>query len=258
MDVDLDFNRVKIRTAKAMPSLIWRGRNGGKFKIGVSYESNEVDRTNGRFISGLPADNPLFDKQDFYGVDATYHFVNRDNDAFPTLGFQTSLNIGYKNNVSTSKGFAYIIPELGIDYKLISSGQLVLATDLRAHINLGDDFEFYQAATIGASNGLRGYRNQRFTGKTAFVQSTDLRWNFGNLKTGLMPIHLGVYGGLDYGRVWIDDEFVINPNTNNTNHWNTSIGGGIFANLANMATLNLSAFSSDDNLRLAFRLGFGF
>ncbi len=257
-DEDLDFNRVKIRTVKAMPSLIWRGQYGGKFKIGVSYESNEVERSSDRFIAGLPANNPLFDKQDFYGIDAIYNFVNKDNDAFPTLGLQTTIQVGYKNNTDTNKGFAYILPELGIDYKLIPSGQLVLATDLRAHINFGDDFEFYQAATIGASNGLRGYRNQRFTGKTAFVQSTDLRWNFRKLKTGLMPISLGVYGGVDYGKVWVDDALVFDSNSNNINDWNTSFGGGVFANLANMATANISAFNSDDGLRLAFKLGFGF
>ena len=30
LDVDLDYNRVKIRTFKVMPSLIWRGQQGGK------------------------------------------------------------------------------------------------------------------------------------------------------------------------------------------------------------------------------------
>ncbi len=250
LDVDLDYNRVKIRTFKAMPSLIWRGEQGGKFKIGIAYESNEVERTPGRFISTLPANSSVFDKQDFYGVEAAYHFENKDNSAFPTLGFQTSLQVGYKNNVDTQKGFGYIIPEVGVDYKLVPSGQLVLATDIRAHINLGDGFEFYQAASLGARSGLRGYRFQRFTGKNAFVQSTDIRWNIANLKTGLLPINLGFFGGVDYGRVWLEDD--------DSDKWNNSFGGGIFANLANMATANISAFNSDDGLRLAFRLGFGF
>ncbi len=250
IDVDLDFNRVKIRTFKAMPSLIWRGEQGGSFKAGIFYETNEVERTPNRFIEGLPANNAVFDKQDFYGIDAKYHFENKDNDAFPTLGMQVALQVGYKNNVDTSKGFGYLIPELGFDYKLVPSGQLVLATDFRANINLGDDFEFYQGATLGANNGLRGYRNERFTGKTAFVQSTDLRWNFSDLKTGLLPIHIGVFGGVDYGRVWIDND--------SSDKWNNSFGGGFFVNMADMMTGNISAFNSDDGLRLAFKLGFGF
>ncbi|WP_299887085.1 metallophosphoesterase [uncultured Lacinutrix sp.] len=266
-DTDLDYNRVKIRTFKAMPSVIWRGALGGYFKAGIFYESNEVDRTAGRFLDDaidinsvvnvVPVNQSLFDKQDFYGVDAMYHFENKDNAAFPTLGMQVGLQIGYKNNVDTSKGFGYIIPELGFDYKLIPNGQLVLATDLKAHINIGDDFEFYQGATLGANTGLRGYRNERFTGKSAFVQSTDVRWNFMSLKTGLLPIKLGVFGGADYGRIWIDNDLVFDT-TFNKNDWNTSFGGGVFVNLANMMTANLSAFNSDDGMRLAFKMGFGF
>jgi len=262
-DVNLDYNRVKIRTFKAMPSLIWRGDLGSRFKVGLFYESNEVERTEGRFLDDVigASNNPdllaVFDKQDFYGVDAVYHFENKDNEAFPTLGLQLSIQAGYKNNVSRSKGFAYIVPELGFDYKLIPSGQLVLATDFRGHFNLGDDFEFYQGATLGANTGLRGYRNERFTGKSAFVQSTDIRWNFMNLKTGLLPISLGVFGGTDYGRIWIDDDLVFDSSFN-TNEWNTSIGGGFFINMANMMNANISAFNSDDGLRLAFKLGFGF
>ena len=250
LDVDLDYNRVKIRTFKVMPSLVWRGHSESELKLGLSYESNEVERTENRFIELLPADNPVFDMQDFIGIDARYHFVNNDDKAYPTRGFQTSLQVGYKNNVSTSKGFGYVIPELGFDFKLIPSGQLVFATDLRGHFNLGDGFEFYQGATLGARSGLRGYRFQRFTGKSAFSQSTDVRWNFGSLKTGILPINIGVYGGVDYGRVWVDGD--------NSDKWNNSVGGGFFVNMAQMMTANISAFNSADGLRLAFQVGFGF
>ena len=40
--------------------------------------------------------------------------------------------------------------------------------------------------------------------------------------------------------------------------WNNSLGGGFFINMAKMMTANVSAFNSDDGLRLAFQLGFGF
>jgi len=250
LDVNMDFNRVKIRTLSFMPSLIWRGETGGSLKFGISYESNEVERTSGRFIESISADDAVFDNQNFYGIDAVYSYVNKDDNAFPTLGFQTLLNTGYKNNTTTTKGFGYIISELGVDYKLVSSGKLVLATNLRGHINFGDGFEFYQGATLGSKTGLRGYRFQRFTGKTAFSQSTDVRWHFGRLKTGLLPIHIGIYGGVDYGRVWLEND--------NSDKWHNSLGGGLFVNMAEMMTAQLSAFNSSDGLRFAFQLGFDF
>ncbi|MEC3906781.1 metallophosphoesterase [Tamlana sp. 2201CG12-4] len=257
LDVDLDYNRVKLKTLRFEPALIWRGQLGASFKLGVTYESIGVQKTEGRFINdAFVGDNVAFN-DDFYGINAKYQFENSDNEAFPTLGMLFAVKTGYTNNMSKSKGFGYIIPELGFDYKLIPSGQLVLATKLKGHVNFGDDFEFYQAANIGANNGLRGYRNERFTGKSAFVQSTDLRLSLRQLKTGLMPLYIGFYGGFDYGRVWVDDALLLDP-SHHSDNWNTSIGGGFFANAANMMTLNLSAFHSDDGLRLAFKLGFGF
>jgi hypothetical protein len=251
IDADLDFNRVKVRTFKIAPSLVWRGQLGGSFAAGVFYESNEVERTSARFLDlSLPVNSSVFDQQDFYGVDAKYHFKNVDNEAFPTMGMEVSLQTGYKNNVSTSKGFGYVIPELSINHKLIASGQLVLATKLRGHLNLGDGFEFYQGATLGANTGLRGFRNQRFTGKRAFVQTTDIRLNLRKIKTGILPLNIGLFGGFDYGRVWIQNDA--------SRKWNTSFGGGIWVSGADMLTARFSLFSSDDGGRFAFGVGFGF
>jgi hypothetical protein len=266
-DASLDYNRVRIRTFKVMPSLVWKGDLGANFKAGIFFESNEVDPTSGRFLNDVtnvsnakgvsPIAESVFDNQDFYGVDAAYHFENKDDKAFPTLGMQLGLQVGYKNNLASSKGFGYVIPNLGFDYKLIPDGQLVLATNISGHVNLGDDFEFYQGATLGANTGLRGYRNERFTGKSALVQTTDIRWNIIGLNTGILPINLGVFGGADYGRVWVSDTLVFDPSFNDDT-WNTSIGGGVFVNLAEMMTANVSVFNSDDGIRLSFRMGFGF
>ncbi len=251
LNVNLDYNRIKLRTFKINPALSWHGAFGASFKGGLSFESNEIDKTSGRFIA-IPniVSNSVFEKQDFLGLDAKYTYKNNDNPAFPTLGFLFAIQSGYKNNLNSSKGYGYVIPELAFDYKLIPSGQLVLATKLKGQFNLGNNFEFYQAANLGANNGLRGYRNERFSGKSAFVQSTDLRYNLRKIKTGFLPLNIGFYGGIDYGRVWIDGD--------DSNIWNNSIGGGVFAEIAEMMTLNLSAFNSNDGMRLAFKLGFGF
>jgi hypothetical protein len=257
LDVNLDYNRVKLRTLKFEPSLIWRGRMGASFKIGVSYESIEVEESAGRFINDQFIGDNVDINDDFYGIHAKYQFENSDNEAFPTLGMLFAVETGYKKNVNESNGFGYLIPELGFDYKLIPSGQLVLATKFKGHINFGDGFEFYQAANLGANNGLRGFRNERFTGENAFVQSTDLRLSLRKVKTGLLPLNIGIYGGVDYGRVWVDEELLLDV-SHHSDVWHTSVGGGIFANAANMMTLNLSAFQSDDGLRLAFKMGFGF
>ncbi|MFT5217272.1 MAG: hypothetical protein ACI83H_002409 [Glaciecola sp.] len=249
LDIDLDYNRVKLRALKIAPAIQWHGHLGSKVKLGLLYESFEIEETEGRFINNYIGDN-MDVTDDFVGAELAYGFENRDNKAFPTLGLETKVQVGYKSNVSESNGFGYIIPSIAFDYRLTANGQLVLATKFAAHFNIGDDFEFYQAATLGANNGLRGYRNERFTGKSSFVQSTDLRLNLRKVKTGILPLNIGIYAGVDYGRVWVDGE--------DSDRWNNSIGGGLFFNGADMIIGNISAFNSEDGLRLAFKLGFGF
>ncbi|GAA3583423.1 metallophosphoesterase [Snuella lapsa] len=256
LDVGFNYNRVKLQTFKVLPYLMWRGVLGANLKIGISYEVIEVEETEGRFINQFIGDN-IDVGNSFFGAEIAYGYENVDNRAFPTLGMQIGLTGGYKSNVENSNDYTYVIPELGFTYKLATNGKLVLATKIRGHINFGNDFEFYQGANIGANKGLRGYRNERFTGKRAFVQSTDIRLNLKRLKTTLFPLQIGVYGGVDYGRVWVGESFLQDAN-HHSDTWNTSIGGGFFANVADMITANISAFHSDDGLRLAFRMGFGF
>ncbi len=250
-DLELDFNRVKLQTLRFSPSLVWRGDLGSKFRTGISYETIDVEETEDRFINTFFQENGEESENSFVGIDAEYTYENRDNQAFPTLGMATSLHFGYKSSTDNGdQNFGYIIPSLSFDYKLVPSGRLVLATKWKAHFNIGDDYEFYQAASIGGVDGLRGFRNQRFTGKTAYYQNTDLRFSLAKKRTGILPLAVGLYGGFDYGRVWFPND--------SSNIWHTSYGGGFFLNGADILSMNLALFNSDDGIRFAFGLGFGF
>jgi hypothetical protein len=254
---DLDFNRVKLGTLSLGAGLVHRGEHGGIFNIGVNYQSFELEETEGRFIETFTSAFPSDNENTFINTEASYVFQNSDNAAFPTLGMKFAMQFGYTHNLDNSNGFGYLIPSLDFAYRLVPSGDLVFATRSKAHLNFGDDFEFYQAASIGGSDGLRGYRFQRFTGKSAFYQSSDLRWNFGRKKTGVFPIETGLFGGFDVGRVWVDDNLLLDPSFNDE-QWNTSVGGGFFINAADLIGGSISLFNSDDGLRFAFAIGFGF
>ena len=247
---DLDYNRVKLGTIKFAPSLIKRGQLGSEVKLELNFQSIEVQKTDDRFIDQFYVFNNQENKNDFVGAEISYYYKNVDLKSFPTLGFTADFSAGYTRNIETTADFGYVIPSFGIDYNIIPSGQLVLATKLKGHITIGDEFEFYQAASIGASDGLRGFRNQRFTGKHAYYQITDLRYMFGKLKNGILPLNVGVYGGFDYGRVWLEND--------NSDMWHTSYGGGLLMTAAEMLTLNLSLFTGSDDPRFAFGMGLRF
>ena len=127
----------------------------------------------------------------------------------------------------------------------------MLATLLKGKAILNNNFEFFQGAVLGGDYDLRGFRNERFLGNQSFFQSTDLRWNIGQIKRSVIPMSYGLLGGFDYGRVWLNGE--------NSNKWHQSIGGGLWLNGLDIITARIAYFkSADDQGRFTFGLGLGF
>ncbi len=248
----LDYNRVKVREFGFAPSLVWKAKGGSNLSFGLSYKSMEVEETPGRFVennSQLP--QTIFESNQFVGVNSKYQFENHDNKAYPTIGMKIVLEAGFTSSLENNKrNFVYLIPEVSFNQKLVPSGKLVLATQIKSRIIFNNNYEFYQAASIGGNDGLRGFRNQRFTGQQSLFQNTDIRYTFNSVKTSIIPLRLGVYGGFDYGRIWIKED--------HSNKWNNSYGGGFFINGAELLSANLGLFHSIDGLRVAFSLGFQF
>ena len=249
-----EYNRVRIEELTVGSFVHWKGDLGAKIKIGANFQNYKVEKTPYRLISEpLLTNSNIFNNQQFLNTEASYLFENTDNTAFSTMGMKISLKTGYTTNLNNNNNFGYLIPAISFDYKLVSSGKLVLATKLKSHLNFGDSYEFYQAASVGGNDGLRGYRNQRFTGKNSFYQSTDARLLLSKIKTSIVPLNIGVYGGFDYGTVWGQE----NTTFSNTK-FNTSIGGGVFFNAANMLVANIAVFNSDDGVRATVNFGFNF
>ncbi len=251
----LDYNRVKTGIWSLNLGFVKNGRYGNRLSITGSYEGVEVQDSQGRFItSGLglvTSDSEFFERKFFAGIDLDYEYKSFDVSANPTRGMLFKLQGGSKMNLDdTDRTFGYIKPKLGFYNAITKNRKLVLKTDVQAEFMIGDGFEFYQAATLGGINSLRGFREERFTGDKALAFSGDLRYSFNKFKTGLLPLQLGVYGGYDIGRVWFDGE--------DTNTWHDSIGGGFWINAVDSIAGQFNLFSSDDGLRFTFGLGLSF
>ena len=252
-EVDLDFNRVRIRKVKAALGLKWQGRGGGSFYVQPLIESFDVDNTDGRFINDLPTNSTVFEEQTYGGLETGFAYVNKDNPGYPTLGFDFGITAGYKTNIDNSdveNSFGYVRSNIGFDQKLTRRRMLVLATQIGGEAILGNNFEFYHAAQLGGNLNLRGFRNQRFTGKYAVYQNIDLRCAVGRIKTSIIPLNYGVTASFDYGRVWIDDD--------TSNVWHNSAGGSVWLSALGILTANVGYFNSTDGGRVVFILGFNF
>lgn len=249
----MDYNRVHIRMLKLAPKIEKTGRSGSRFSFQLVYENIEIENTAGRFIS-IPniVNSEIFQHQQFAGVTAEYGYENYDNASLPTMGMGFLVSANWKMNLNNSQqNFPTLESKINFNHKIDRQGKIVLATLLKGKAILNNNFEFYQAATLGGDYDLRGFRNQRFIGNQSFFQSSDVRFSIGKIKNGLIPMSYGFFGGYDYGRVWLNNE--------NSNQWHQSVGGGLWLNGINTITARLSYFkSADEEARIAFGLGFGF
>jgi hypothetical protein len=244
-----DYHRVKLSKIAVSPSILKRGIFNSNLKFGAIFESIEVENTKDRFINTLPYTLEI--RKNYIGAKAKYAYENYDNILFPTLGMQFNLETGWKTNVNNAKeNHLYITPSIGFTHNIDTNRKFVLATKFKGNIIIGDTFEFYHAAHIGGLEGIRGYRNQRFAGDKSYYQNTDIRLNLSKIKTAIVPVQIGIYGGFDYGRVWQKNE--------TSNDWKTASGGGIWLIAADLVNFNLSAFNSEEGTYVKFSLGFGF
>lgn len=253
-NLDLDFYRVKRSEVYFSPSLLKRFRGGNSVELKSLIEGFEVQNTLNRNIYGFNQSSlNIFKPNYFIGSEVKINHNRIDQIGFPTKGMNFEMTIGVKGKLNEiNRGFGYFKSALAIYQNLISNRSLVFASELGTQINIGNQFEFYQGATLGGDRTLRGFNRQRFTGKESFYHSNDLRLRFGDIKSTFLPLKAGMTLGFDYGRVWTPLEI---KNT----QWHTSYGGSLWLNAIESFTLNLSYFKGNfDENRISFSLGFNF
>lgn len=235
--VERDYNRARTQQIKADVGIAFK-----TLKFKALFESFEVQDSPDRLFTPINlAVNPnVFDMQNYVGGEASVKYRNQNAMDFPTKARHFEAVVGYKSNLELSNNaFAYAGLKVGFEEGLVPSGSLVLGSSAAVRTNIGDDYFFYHANSIGGNNGLRGYRNERFTGETSFYHTSDLKLRLARITTSVVPITFGMFGGFDYGRVWSDVD------TSDTLH--TSYGGGIWLSGLNSLALKAGYFVSEED-----------
>ena len=253
-----DYNRIKLESIIASVGLEKSSGYGAKRGFGVRFENRELERTNGRFLDDfgdnlLAQDDQFFEDKQFLSLYGHYSFHNLDDELKPAKGVDAEVNTGITSNLAdTEKTFFYFNPSLSFYHPLSADRKLALKTTARSQINVGnsDNYEFYQAAQIGANSGLRGFRRQRFTGDQSLIGSVDLRYAFTQFKTSVAPMQVGVLAGYDIGRVWVNDQ--------DSEIWHDDYGIGAWLNVADLASGTFNLFHSDEGLWFTFGLSTSF
>ncbi len=253
--VGSNFNLIRFNEILLQPSLIKNIGLYNKISLGAIYQFIDIKNSPNRFIS-TPEGKKFNTKaaKDYLGLVFAYNFVNTDNKIIPTRGFafkntgswNINLNEATNNFGRISSQFTLFVP---LPLKM------VYAANVKG-VHIINKFQFYQAATLGAKNrshnngDLRGFRRDRFSGRTSLSFNQELRIKLFKFHTYLFPIQFGILGFYDTGRVWSDNE--------NSTTWHHDLGGGIWISPLNKAVINATYTVSNEEKLFTLKLGFLF
>ena len=193
----------------------------------------------------------LYKKQSYFGARLSFLVDTRNNTVLPATGINWLTSVKYLsglNNFSYDK-----VTQVNSDFSFylnLVPKWLTFANRVGGGITFGDNsvtvgpgFEFYQAQYLGSDDNLRGYRKERFAGKSKFYNQSELRLKVANFRTYLFPASFGIFAFYDIGRVWVENDIYKKTLS--------GYGGGLwFAPLSRIVLTLSYAVSNEDKIPL--------
>ncbi len=194
-------------------------RNFGFNKITFSpfIQGIRVRNDTDRFVGKLFSNNTSELKwKTFAGAELNYDVELLNDSVVPTKGFMFKAGIlGAQNLKESNRNFIKFSANAQVYVPLGNNFSYVLRTGAAT---VTGKPEFYQYTSIGGGPNMRGFKRDRFWGKTAFWNTHDLRF-ISNIKSYVFSGKAGLIAFFDNGRVWMPNE--------NSNTWHTDFGGGV-------------------------------
>ena len=251
-NLKLDYNRVRMENIDVNLGIFKKHKH--YFASGhLFFESRKIDETPDRFVASetlfFPKED-FFDRKNYVGVTAIYEYTNVEIPFLSSIEIKPKLEVKATANLNEfSTTNIALSPSLFLAHPLYTDKIFIDATIGYKHV-FGEDVPFYQAASIGGSSGLRGYRNQRFTGQSSLIATTNFKWLIKELESEILPLQLGVLGGVDAGRVWVKNE--------NSSKMHSDYGVGLWLQTSQMIKAELQAFNGNEGMRFSVHVAIGF
>ena len=167
---------------------------------------------------------------------------NLNSELMPTRGviWDTELSSMFGTNTNSHQ-ITKIISNMAVYASLRDPAKLVAVLRFGGGHIFNDNYEYFQALSLGANNYLRGFRKNRFTGQSLLYQTTELRVKLFESKSYIFPGAVGLIGFNEVGRVWAKNE--------SSHIWHDDFGGGFYYAPYNFAIVSATlAHSVEDNL----------
>ena len=206
------------------------------------YSVNPIDETDKYFSQLVVDENPL-DYSAFTGHRLELTHNGLDDPRVPTKGISFIGAMGVTRNLErTEKSYGSL--EARLQAYMPLGGNFILATHTGVETVNGNP-EFYQYASIGGAQTLRGYVRERFWGRTAFYSANELRW-LPPFRSYLFNGRAGLLALYDVGRVWMPGE--------QSDKLHAAWGGGVLLAPFNRMLFGITYAISEENRLFQIRI----
>jgi len=247
----IGYNRVLLQRIGVETGVVFNLSQRQKTTIKAGVENFDVVDQYKFYSAQAFEDTQIANKVNTFIDTKANHYISSEYTKENEFGYTIVPEVGLITNLKYfNKSIPYLSGYFSLRFHPTINKKYTLETNIHSKSLLNNTFEFFQAVALGGKNGLRGYRDDRFSGQHYFVHSTDFKINVGDVTNKVVPFGFEPFVGFDYGRVWIADE--------KSRKWHTSFGGGIVFKIVNGLSANMTYFTSSEKPRITFWLGYSF
>ena len=181
---------------------------------------------------------------------AGFEADTRDENLLSTKGVHWVTDLRLFEQLNGDRNtYGRIATEFSFYIPLSRDSGLVLANRIAGGTTTGKP-SFFQQMHLGGPLTMRGYRTNRFTGRSMLYHNIELRAKLFNFTSYLFPGSVGLVGFHDLGRVWTPGE--------SSKTWHNSYGGGFYIIPAEVVLIQALAARSDEGTLPYVSIGFRF
>ncbi len=214
-----------------------------KLTMGINYIGTKIYEYNAGFLPQKQQKDTAFSTYNYASAGLQYDYENLNQRIVPDKGIAIQVATSHWQNFSqnsnfqrysfTAQSYVPIIRKVSFALK---TGITTIGGERKKTI----DGQFFQNAVAGGPETIRGYRSQRFWGRTAYYNQNELRY-ITDWRNKLFNAKLGLLLFADNGRVWSPGE--------NSNKIHTGYGAGfLFAPFYQMLAVLTYGISQETNL----------
>lgn len=231
---------------------------------GLLYSFAEAEQTAGRFISvpenGLNKNDLAahaysgayfkYELNTLQGMERKIEEEFAGSNTFPTRGMHLTTRAGYFVGLNQETENFLRLSGDWVTYLSFSQRPRVVYALRVGGEKLFGDYAFHEAATLGRTENLRGFRRTRFYGDASLYLDAEVRIRMKQFQTYLLNGTAGVVLFNDSGRVWLKDE--------KSKKWHNGTGLGLWFSPFDMAVFSVAYAASPDDRLFNFSVNYQF